>query len=147
MTQSLGHQLLEFMMRHWLMVGAFVLVMVWLFVEEFRAKHAGDQLSPQQLTAKMNHEQVTLIDLRDAQHYRERHILHAKHLPMSDFEKNPAALDKHKKKPIVLVDDRGQHAVKIAHQLRARGFEQVAVLQGGMQRWQQDGMPCKKGGA
>lgn len=65
-------------------------------------------------------------------------------IPMSQFAERIAELDKFKEKPVILVCKMGTSASLAGRQLRARGFDKVARMQGGIQGWRADNLPVVK---
>jgi len=146
MPEALGQQFLDFVFRHWLLASAFGLVMILLFVEEWRqAAGRGQTLSSQELTAKINHSQVHIIDLREASAFRDGHIINATHIAAKDIERSAKQLEKMKNQTVVLVDEKGTEALTIARQLIKQGFSEVIALSGGMAAWRKEGMPVVRG--
>lgn len=146
MHMTFGQQLTQFLVNHWWMVGALVVLIIWAFYEEFRHQAGGaQQMSSQQLTYAMNREGAIVVDVRDAQSYRAGHIVHAMHIPAEELDAQKKKLQKYRSKPIVLVDEKGQRVSPLIKQLKAAGFESVSCLRGGMQTWGDDKMPVVQG--
>ncbi len=138
-------QLIQFVIKHWLMVGAFVILLVILFIEEARSKGLGASISAQKAVGLMNHEQAAVVDIRDRNLFKEGHIVNAMNIPKADLEQNMNKLNGFKTRPIIVVDANGQHAMTLTQQLKKQGFENVHALSRGMQVWKNESMPTKKG--
>ncbi len=137
-------QLIQFATKHWLMCGAFVVLLVMLFIEEARSKGLGSQLSVQQAVDLMNHEQAVVLDLRDQVTFKAEHIVNAINIPKSNLEQSMNRLVNFKQRPIIVVCAAGQHSVQVAMQLRKQGFEKARALAKGIQGWKNESMPMKK---
>lgn len=124
---------LEFIAQQWLLVAALAAVAIMLVLHETRK--SGPSVSPQQAINLVNAEQGIFLDLRDAADYKKGHIVDALHIPAARLESRVAELEKHKNVPIVLVCKMGQQAGAAGKQLRARGFEKVYKMSGGMMEW------------
>jgi len=137
-------QLIQFVMKHWLMCGAFVLLLVLLFIEEARAKGLGSQLSVQEAISLMNHEQAVVLDLRDKDAFKAGHIVDAMNIPKADIEQNINKIKAYKQRPLIVVCANGQQSMQVAAQLKKQGFEKVRALARGMQAWKNESMPVKE---
>ena len=139
------HQFIEFVSHHWLLSSLFVIFFIWLIIEEAKSKGLGNQITPQKLTYLINRDEVKILDIRDAQIYRDGHIIGAINIPGDQIDQDINKLQKYKKQLLVVVCIRGQEAMKIVTKLRNQGFEQVQVLAGGMNAWNSADMPSVKG--
>lgn len=137
-------QIFEFASNHWMLVGALVLILVLIFVEEAKNKQGGPKLTPQDATRLMNSERATVIDLREKNLYDKGHITDAIHLAQATITNNLAKINKFKDKPIILVDTTGHQSTVTRHKLSKEGFKQLFVLSGGVNAWKEAGLPLIK---
>ncbi len=135
-------RLLEFAMNHYVLVSAFFVL--WAVFFSLESRRGGKSVSPQQATNMVNREDACIVDLRDADEFRQGYIAGSVNIPMSQWAERIAELDKHKDKPVILVCKMGTSASLAGRQLRARGFERVARMQGGIQGWRADNLPVVK---
>lgn len=135
-------RLLEFAMNHYVLVSAFFVL--WAVFFSLESRRGGQSVSPQQATNMVNREEAQIVDLRDADEFRQGHIAGSVNIPMSQLSERIAELDKYKGKPVVLVCKMGTSASLAGRQLRGRGFERVARMQGGIQGWRADNLPVVK---
>lgn len=109
----------------------------------FSRKKADDAVGPaqaQQLVA----DGALLLDVREPHEYQAGHAPKAKHVALAVVEHRQAELPRDR--TIVAVCRSGRRSDQAAKQLRAAGFT-VLNLTGGMQAWQQAGLPVvAKGG-
>ncbi len=138
-------QLLQFVIKHWVMCGALVLLLVLLFVEEARSKGFGSQLSVHKAVDLMNHEQAIVLDLRDKDTFKTGHIIDAINIPKADLEQKMNKIINFKTRPIIVVCPNGQQSTQVAAQLKKQGFEKIQALSKGMQAWKSESMPTRKG--
>lgn len=90
--------------------------------------------------------ELALLDVREAGQFGESHLLFATPLPYSRLELDVAALVPRETARIVLCDDNGQDAASAAaRRLRALGYTDVAVLEGGIRAWAAAGYGLFKG--
>ena len=124
---------LEFLTEQWILVAALLAVAAMLFMHETRK--SGPSVSPQQAINLINTEQGVFLDLRDAADYKQGHIVDALHIPAAKLPERIAELEKYKNKPIVLVCKMGQQASAAGKQLKAKEFDKVYKMTGGMMEW------------
>jgi rhodanese-related sulfurtransferase len=135
-------RLLEFVINHYILVSAFFVL--WAVFFSLESKRGGQSVSPQQATNMVNREDAQIVDLRDADEFRQGYVAGSLNIPMSQFADRIAELDKFKGKPVILVCKMGTSASLAGRQLRARGFDNVARMQGGIQGWRADNLPVVK---
>lgn len=137
-------QLEQFIVHHWLLCLALLVVLLLIFLNElWEQKKRAKELSPQAAINFINHENALVIDLRDANAYRSGHIINAIRATSEDF--NEHRLDKYKSKPLILICAKGLQSAALAGKLRAQGFAQPMVLAGGIAAWQMADLPLVKG--
>ncbi|MFT3897590.1 MAG: rhodanese-like domain-containing protein [Thermomonas sp.] len=139
-------ELAAFAGRHTILFPLFaVLTLAILWVEATRLLRGGRQLAPAALTALVNREDALVVDVRAAADFEKGHIPGAKSLPLAQVEPEHRLLALAKSRPVVLVCKAGQSAEGAAGKLRKAGFERVFVLAGGIDGWQQAGLPLARG--
>lgn len=137
--------LIPFLLEHWVLSSAFVVVVLLLIINEMRHRQFGvNAVSPQEAVQLMNHHGGCVIDIRGAEEFNNGHITHAKHVNPVELDKKLAKLQRYKTKPVILVCASGQDAPKIGGQLIAAGFENVYLMSGGMHAWKGEGLPVVK---
>lgn len=137
-------QLSQFIVNHWGLWLALVIVLLIIFINELQTqKKRAKELSPQAAVNLINHENAVVIDLREAEVFRNGHILDAIRASADDF--NEQRMDKYKTKPLILVCARGLQSSQLATKLREKGFTQPMALAGGMAAWQTAELPVVKG--
>ncbi|MGC5700033.1 rhodanese-like domain-containing protein [Pseudomonas sp. NFXW11] len=133
--------LIQFATEHYLLVGAFVILLALLIAHEL--SRGGRSLSTGELTALVNSEQGVVIDIRPSKEYAAGHIVGALNIPQDKLAARVGELEKHKAKTIILVDAQGQHAGSHARELMKSGFT-AAKLSGGVSSWKADNLPLVK---
>lgn len=81
--------------------------------------------------------------MRDKDIFTKGHIVDAIHL--KNTEAAPKTLEKYKNTPIILTCSKGIQSAQLANTLKTQGFENVYVLQGGIEAWTQASLPLVKG--
>lgn len=121
------------------------LTLAILWTEAMRLLRGGHRLAPAALTALVNREDALVVDVRAAADFEKGHIPGAKHLPLAQVEPDQKLLASAQARPVVLVCKSGQGAEGAAGKLRKAGFARVYVLEGGIDGWQQAGLPLARG--
>jgi rhodanese-related sulfurtransferase len=139
-------QFLQFIMNHWILWSAFVLIIIIILFEEIRGRVQGvSRLQPQDLTLLINREDATVIDVRDSNAFIKGHIIGAINIPHTRMKDSMEKLKKYQDKPVVLVCATGQTSPQEGAKLQKNGFEKVYFLSGGIAAWQGAGLPLIRG--
>ncbi|TDV64589.1 rhodanese-related sulfurtransferase [Pseudomonas sp. LP_7_YM] len=133
--------LIEFATNHYLLAGAFVILLALLIASEL--SKGGRSLSTGELTALVNRDEAVVIDVRPKKDYTSGHIVGALSFPQDKVMSRTAELEKYKPKTLIIVDAAGQHAGHIASELLKAGFT-AAKLSGGVSSWRSDNLPLVK---
>lgn len=97
-------------------------------------------------TRLINKEDAVVVDLRQRDDFRKGHIASAINLlPIDIKANNLGELEKHKDKPIIVVDGSGMQAQDPASALNKAGFERVFVLKDGVAGWSGENLPLVRG--
>jgi len=134
--------LIKFLVDHVLLVAAAVVSGTLLIWPVLRRGMGGGSITTLQATLLMN-KNALVLDVRPAADYEKGHMLNARNVPLADLESRVTEFEKHKTKPVLVVCDGGNQSTRAAAILRKKGFEQVAVLGGGLGAWQQAGLPLE----
>lgn len=86
--------------------------------------------------------QLQIVDVREASEWLEGHIPGARHIPFYRLPDRLAELDP--SRPLALVCGAGTRSVLAASLLRARGWSQLASVEGGMDAWRAAGFPVER---
>jgi rhodanese-related sulfurtransferase len=131
----------EFIVNHWILVTAFV-VLAWLvFSDSINRQLSGLQpLGATQAVTLVNQNKGKFVDVRSQEEFDKEHIADSLNLPLASLNDDAAKL-KDKTQPLVIVCASGQRARSAAKQLRRQGFEQVYVLTGGLHAWKEAKLP------
>lgn len=139
------HQIVPFVMKHWVLVTAFVAVVIVIVMEEVRSQNAGGRrVTPLMATQLINREDAVVIDIRDANAFRQGHIVNAKNFSLVDLDHQQEKLVGYRDRPLILVDANGLKVLPVAVKLKAAGLDKVVILKGGMESWMADNMPVVK---
>ena len=132
-------QIFEFIGNHYILVGVFVLLLAAFIINERR--QGGASVTPSSLVNLINRESAVVVDIREIKEYNAGHIAGAISMPFTGIDARVGELESSKDKPIVLVCRMGQHAGAVGRKLRAKGFEDIRRLSGGMAEWSASNLP------
>lgn len=137
--------LLTFVLQNWPFLALFLVILAAIAWFETRTTVGGvTKVDPQRLVSLINHENATVIDTRDANAYKEGHIVGSVNLPSSQLMGKNKKLQKFKGKPIVVVCAAGVTSMKIAKELKKQEFDKIYSLNGGITAWKNAGLPLEK---
>ena len=128
----------EFIINHWMMSAAFIVVLLLVIMNEMKMQLAsGQSLEPYQVVNLMNRNNAIIVDIRTPEQFKAGHILNAINIKTDDIK----SLIKYKQKEVVIVCDSGAQAGSFSASLKKDGFDKVSILRGGVQAWQKAEMP------
>jgi rhodanese-related sulfurtransferase len=110
------------------------------------ARRGRGGLSAAAATQLINRRNAVVIDLRPAADFANGHLPSARHLEFGELQAKVGQLIKNKSNPVLLVCQNGQQSNKAARIVQEAGYAEVHVLEGGVNAWQQAGMPVVKQG-
>jgi rhodanese-related sulfurtransferase len=141
-------ELMAFAGRHpYLSLGLAALTLA-ILLNELAGRFAGyKRVPPAGLTGLVNRENALVIDLRPIAEFEKGHIAGSKNVQPSQFDPEHKQLAAARALPVVLVCKAGQSAGDAAKRLVKAGFQQVYVLDGGIQAWQRADLPLARGRA
>jgi len=97
-------------------------------------------------TRLINKEDAVVVDLRQRDDFRKGHIAGSTNLLPSEIKANNfGEFEKHKNKPVIVVDGSGMQCQDSATALIKAGFEQVSVLKDGVAGWSGENLPLVRG--
>ena len=84
---------------------------------------------------------VTVIDVREADEYEQGAIPGSRFLPRGILERDIAVAVPDNRTPLVLYCAAGSRSALAAASLKSMGYDDVTSLAGGFERWKQEGLP------
>ncbi|MBQ62664.1 MAG: sulfurtransferase [Gammaproteobacteria bacterium] len=135
-------QLFEFAGNHYILVSILLFLIVVFVINE--GKQGGAAITPTSLVTLVNREGAVIVDIRDGKEFSGGHIAGAVSMPFSSFDSRVDELESFRDKPVVIVCKMGQHAGTIGRRLKAKGYENVRRLAGGMGEWTASNLPVVK---
>ncbi len=130
---------LEFILNHYILSLALAVVTYVLIQELFDSafKKFG-AVSPLLAVAKMNDSDTMVIDVREPDEFLKGHIENALNTPLGNLSAHLSKLEAYKNKPLLIVCQNSTRSASAGKLLTKAGFEQVFVISGGMQAWEND---------
>lgn len=139
-------QVIEFASNNFLLAGiwvAIVLMLVYSYISGFISPVK--EVSVHEMTLLINRENALVLDTRAANDFKAGHITGARQIKPDELrERNFVKLEKHKDTPIIVVCAMGNSARAVAAAMLKAGYSKVNVLKGGMNAWNQAGLPVAK---
>ena len=133
---------MEFIIDNIWLVGLVLLSgggLLWLSLEG-----RGSTLTHVQATQMLNQDKAIVLDVRPASDFAQAHLPGAINVPLTDMVLKIGQLTKYQSQSIIVVCDSGIQSRKARSQLKKVGFNDVYVLNGGINEWQSQGLPTTK---
>lgn len=135
-------QISEFLGNHMLLAIALLVILLALVANELiMIRRGGRRLTPADAVRLINDQGATVVDLRPVTDFKKGHIVDAKNIPMNKLDNELGSLRKLKDKPILLCCALGSTAAQAGIKLRAQGFDNIYPMAGGINSWQNAGLP------
>lgn len=130
-------EFIEFLGNHYMLTSAWVILFILLVASWISgATSKIKTINTHDMTMLINRENGRIVDIRKAAEFNKGHITDAVNLTTDKINSgNFGKLEKHKADPIIVVCNAGISAKAAALTLSKAGFENVSLLQGGMQTW------------
>ena len=93
--------------------------------------------------AKMNSNDVSIIDVREPHEFIKGHIENAINIPLGKLASQLSQLGHQKENPVIVVCQTGARSVPACKTLTKAGFNDVYNIIGGMQAWEDGKLPIK----
>lgn len=132
-------RLIEFVLNHYILSLALVVV-TYLLIQELidTAFKKFSSISPMLAVAKMNSGNTVVIDVREKDEFAKGAIDGAINLPLSQLKAQASGFDDYKNQSILVVCQDGSRSASAGKIITAAGLNDVFVISGGLQSWQED---------
>ncbi|MRS16491.1 rhodanese-like domain-containing protein [Enterobacteriaceae bacterium RIT691] len=140
-------EIMQFVSRHPVLSIAWVGLLAAVLVTTFKGLTSKIKVITRgEATRLINKEEAVVVDLRQRDDFRKGHIAGSVNLLPTEIKANNVGeLEKHKDKPIIVVDGSGMQAQEPANGLSKAGFERVFVLKEGIAGWSGENLPLVRG--
>lgn len=132
-------RLSEFLLNHYILVLALAVV-TFLLIQELidSAFKKFGFVSPLLAVTKMNNGNTVVVDVREYDEFTKGHIDNAVNLPLSKLKDHTASLDAYKSNQLLIICQDGTRSSAAGKIITKAGINDVFVIAGGMQAWQED---------
>ena len=135
---------IEFVLNHYLLTLALAVVTFLLIQDLFEsAFNKFKSLSPMLAVAKMNSNDVSIIDVREPHEFIKGHIENAVNIPLGKLANQLSQFAHQKDNPVIVVCQTGARSVPACKTLTKAGFTDVYNIIGGIQAWEDGKLPIK----
>ena len=111
-------------------------------------KGGGTRINVPQATLMLNQRKAVMVDIREDDVVNNAGVVpNAKRILIKDLKDKADSLAKTKEVPLIVLCQAGARAGAAATVLKAAGYKEVFVLEGGVNAWKEAGMPLKKSSA
>ncbi|MEW5562802.1 rhodanese-like domain-containing protein [Enterobacter asburiae] len=140
-------EIMQFVSRHPILSIAWVGLLAAVLFTTFKGLTSKIKVITRgEATRLINKEEAIVVDLRQRDDFRKGHIAGSVNLLPAEIKANNLGeLEKHKDKPIIVVDGSGMQAQEPANNLNKAGFGRVFVLKEGVAGWSGENLPLVRG--
>ena len=135
----------DFFMRHYFMVGAWLVVVVMLIVVQFKLMMTRiPKATTNNAVALVNRDDGVFVDIRNAESFAKGHIANAVNISFADIKGGKVnRIESRRDKPVVLVgkDKFDSESFNSGRFLKKQGFTKVFILDGGIMEWTNANLP------
>jgi rhodanese-related sulfurtransferase len=117
------------------------LMLIWPML----TKGGGTRVTVPQATLLINQKKAVLVDIRDDDFVNNSGVVpNSKRMAIKDLKEKSGTLAKSKETPLIVLCQTGARSGAAATVLKAAGYTDVFVLDGGLNAWKEAGLPVKK---
>ncbi len=132
---------IEFMTEYWYL---FAMLLVIVFLLSMHSVGDPRSVAPAQLPQLQSRENAVIVDVNEADKFKNGHISQAVNIPFSVLDNSLGKLKKYQKKAIVLTCDTGSNSKKAMAILKKNEFSDIYLLSGGLNSWKKENLPLEK---
>ena len=130
----------EFIVNHWMLSSAFVVLAFLVLSEQLNHKLSGISPVDSSTAIRMiNQEKGIFLDVREPSEFSKESIADSLNIPLANMADDSSLNDL--AQTIVIICASGQRARNAAKILNGKGFTDVHVLTGGLNTWKEAKLP------
>ncbi len=99
-----------------------------------------DVISPNEAATMRVKNQAVIVDVRENDDWNEHRIHGAIHIPLSQLNDRLSELEPYKNRPLITQCQAGLRSAQAQLKLKAAGFSNVYLMNGGIQAWHEQGL-------
>lgn len=138
-------EIAAFFTRHYMMCGAWIVVLILLIVFQFKIMVARVKKTTANMAIQMvNKQEGLFVDVRTVDNFKQGHIANSINVTALEIKEGKLQrIEKNRNKPVILVgkDKFDTDTFNSARLLKKNGFSQIYVLSGGIMEWSSDNLP------
>ncbi|HMQ10346.1 MAG TPA: rhodanese-like domain-containing protein [Oligoflexia bacterium] len=85
-----------------------------------------------------------IIDVREASEYKSEHVEGSQHIPLSTIHETSHTKDLDTEQAVYIMCRTGMRAKKAADQMQSKGFNNIHIVEGGIEAWKSLGLTTLK---
>lgn len=129
----------------WLVIMAVVSGSLFVWPSISKRLSGARHVSTFEAVQLINRKDAVVIDVREASEFKGARLSNSRNIPLGQLENKIQDLEKFKDRPIVVLCQGGNKSASAIGLLKKAGFAEAVALAGGLQAWQQAGMPVDRG--
>jgi rhodanese-related sulfurtransferase len=138
-------QMIEFARNHWVLFSALGVTIYLLLQDLFETlSRRYNLVTPVGAVNLMNTSEVTVIDVREPAEYVGSHIENSINIPATKLDKHIQELEQYKNALVLVSCQSGTRSPKVCNRLVKEGFQNVYLLKGGIQAWEDVNLPIHR---
>ena len=138
-------RLIEFVINHnFLFLGLLIITILLLqdIVAAIGRKH---QLVTPAGVIGLLEDDAGVLDISENSDFKKAHIASAIHIPIAKLDDQAGSVEMYRNRALIVTCPNGSRSVQACKKLTKLGFNNLYLLQGGMQAWQESNLPIEKG--
>ena len=133
---------IEFIQKNWYLFAALVVILALIVLDPIRRRSSGAaSVNVFQLQKLLGDESAVVLDVSEPAEFKKGHISGAINIPISRLKEDIGRIEKHKRKPLVVVCRAGNRSGKAINVLKRHEFEKLYTLEGGFAAWEKENFP------
>jgi len=133
----------EFIVNHWLLVSAFVVLAFLVLSEQLNRKLSGVRpVGASEAIRIVNQQKGVFLDVREPSEFSKESIAESVNMPLAKLTEDARLKDL--AQAVVIICASGQRSRGAAKTLSTKGFSEVYVLSGGLNSWKEAKLPLFK---
>lgn len=136
---------IEFISNHWILAAGLAVVTFLLLqdlIDSFLRKY--NIATPLSTIGLLDNDDTIVLDVREPPEYARGFIERSLHIPIGKLDERISEVMRYKSQPVVVTCQTGTRSPQACKKLYKLGFEQVYLLRGGIQAWEDQNLPIRR---
>ena len=136
---------IEFFQENILYFGIlFALITLFLFDIQKNSIGGAKKVAPSSVPLLQRDESLFILDVSPQKSFDDGHISGSINIPANKFNAEDKLFKANTDQKVLIVDQNGMQASSVAKKIKAAGYEDVVILDGGIASWQKENFPLSK---